>query len=67
MISEIKVFPVVLIQMYDGEAPDGRLMNASLVELIEVDPAVAVEKAKKLFPDRKFARVQQYIEKEILK
>ncbi len=67
MIKQVQFIPVVLVQVFDGESPDGRLMNASLVELIELDPAVAVEKAKELFPDRKFARVQQYIEKEILK
>jgi hypothetical protein len=67
IMTEVKYIPVVIVQVFDAQAPDGSLINASLVELIDIDPIIAVERAKKLFPDRKFARVQQYIEKEIIK
>jgi len=65
-IKEVKILPVILIQAYDGATPEGNLLNSSLIELIDDNPNHAIEKAKELMPDRKFFRVHQYIEKEIL-
>jgi len=66
-IKEVKVLPIILVQAYDSEGPDGHLTNNSLVELISDNPEKAIERAKELFPDRKFFRISQYIEKEIIK
>jgi hypothetical protein len=67
IIKEIKFIPVVLVQAYDLEMQDGSLANVILVELIESDPDKALAKAKTLFPDKKFFRIHQYLEKEIIK
>jgi hypothetical protein len=52
---------VIVIQAHDAETPEGRLMNVCTLQLMESDPELAVERAKKLVR-RKFYRVAEIIE-----
>lgn len=52
---------VIVIQGFNEEAPGGHLIDVCNIELMEDDPNVALERAKKLI-SKKFYRVASIIE-----
>ena len=52
---------VIVVQAHEGETPDGRLMDTTTLELMESDPEVALQRAKKLIK-KKHYRISSIVE-----
>lgn len=52
---------VFIIQAYESQTPDGHILNATILELIDESYEKALERAK-LIIDKKFYRLSSVIE-----
>jgi len=54
-------YMVIVVQAHDGEMPDGRLMDATTIELMESDPEIAIKRAMMLIK-KKHYRIASILE-----
>jgi hypothetical protein len=52
---------VIIIQAHEGEMPDGRILDATTIELMDDDPKEALKRAKKLI-HKKHYRISNIME-----
>lgn len=59
--KDLRKYMVVIIEAYEDFIPPDTLSNVTTIELMETDPQVALERAKKLI-EKKNYRIHKIIE-----
>lgn len=59
----MELYKVFIIQAYESKTADGTLLDNVVLELIDITPRLAIEKAKKIIKKNNY-RVSGVIEKE---